>query len=107
MDIITRFGYVWPKKARSKRCPTKRTYFLNFKRGEIPPARPGATVACGNAGQVIGSRQHAENWNHGGCGRRVAYLIYSAGYKAWIEPKKSYENWAEAFEDYTYKLRCG
>ena len=63
------------------------------------------TVACGKAGEWIGSRQHAENWNQGGCGRRVAYSVYSTGYKAWIEPKKSYENWAEAFENYIYEAR--
>lgn len=62
----------------------------------------GIIVAAGMAGDWQRSRQHAENWNQGSAGRRVAWATWSISYNAWIEPTKSYASWAEAMREIPY-----
>ena len=62
----------------------------------------GVIVSAGRAGDWQQSRQHAENWNQGKAGRRVAWATWSVSYNAWIEPKKSYASWAEAMREIPY-----
>lgn len=66
---------------------------------EYERRKPGYKVATGLAQNWMGSKNHAENWNQGNAGRRVAFAVYSPSYKAWIEPKKSYASWSEAMRD--------
>jgi len=58
----------------------------------------GITIAVGSASNWIGSLQHAQNWADGGSIKRYcAFSEYSESYKAWIEPKNSYESMSQLF----------